>query len=118
MIDQNNSTTNADCVRILLLQFSCVLVEQALPHTDYAANKTNNLRCLMNFAWLCFIENNCVDPATRYHGHLLLSHVVAKFAIPKLSYRRVFMRGNFSIKLVSIGNYELMIYNYDQYMNL
>ena len=37
----------------------------------------------MTYAWPCLITKNCVDPATRYHGHLLLSHIIAKFAIHK-----------------------------------
>jgi transformation/transcription domain-associated protein len=43
----------------------------------------NKLRRLMMFAWPCLLVKNCVDPATRYHGHLLLSHIIAKFAIHK-----------------------------------
>ena len=41
------------------------------------------LRRLMTFAWPCLLSKNCVDPATKYHGHLLLSHIIAKFAIHK-----------------------------------
>lgn len=37
----------------------------------------------MTFAWPCLLSKNCVDPATKYHGHLLLSHIIAKFAIHK-----------------------------------
>lgn len=92
VIDPDNPTGNADCVRILLLQFSCLLVEQALPHTHDSPNKAK-LRRLMTFAWPCFLENNCVDPATRYHGHLLLSHIIAKFAIPSLPYKRIVLKG-------------------------
>ena len=33
---------------------------------------------------------NCVDPATKYHGHLLLSHIIAKFAIHKRIVLQVF----------------------------
>ena len=43
----------------------------------------NKLRRLMTFAWPCLLSKNCVDPATKYHGHLLLSHIIAKFAIHK-----------------------------------
>ena len=43
----------------------------------------NKLRRLMMFAWPCLLGKNCEDPATRYHGHLLLSHIIAKFAIHK-----------------------------------
>lgn len=41
------------------------------------------LRRLMTFAWPCLLGKNCVDPATKYHGHLLLAHIIAKFAIHK-----------------------------------
>ena len=37
----------------------------------------------MTFAWPCLVVKNCVDPATKYHGHLLLAHIIAKFAIHK-----------------------------------
>ncbi len=37
----------------------------------------------MTFAWPCLLGHHCVDPATKYHGHLLLSHIIAKFAIHK-----------------------------------
>ena len=41
------------------------------------------MRRLMTFAWPCLLSKNCVEPATKYHGHLLLSHTIAKFAIHK-----------------------------------
>uniref|UniRef100_A0ABM0MIW8 Transformation/transcription domain-associated protein-like n=1 Tax=Saccoglossus kowalevskii TaxID=10224 RepID=A0ABM0MIW8_SACKO len=44
----------------------------------------------MTFAWPCLIPKNCVDPATKYHGHLLLSHIIAKFAIHKRIVLQVF----------------------------
>ncbi|PNF39458.1 hypothetical protein B7P43_G11093, partial [Cryptotermes secundus] len=44
----------------------------------------------MMFAWPCLLVKNCVDPATRYHGHLLLSHIIAKFAIHKRIVLQVF----------------------------
>ena len=37
----------------------------------------------MTFAWPCLLAKSCVDPATKYHGHLLLAHIIAKFAIHK-----------------------------------
>ena len=54
-------------------------------HIHDAGNKKqgNKLRRLMTYAWPCLLSKNCVDPATRYHGHLLLSHIIAKFAIHK-----------------------------------
>ena len=44
----------------------------------------------MTFAWPCLLAKNCVDPATKYHGHLLLSHIIAKFAIHKRIVLQVF----------------------------
>ncbi|KAJ9592433.1 hypothetical protein L9F63_015849, partial [Diploptera punctata] len=92
VIDPEKPFGNADSVRILLLQFSCLLVEQASPHIHDVANKRqgNKLRRLMMFAWPCLLGKNCEDPATRYHGHLLLSHIIAKFAIHKRIVLQVF----------------------------
>ena len=39
VIDPENPFGNSDAVRILLLQFSSLLVEQAAPHVHNAANK-------------------------------------------------------------------------------
>lgn len=44
----------------------------------------------MTFAWPCLLGKNCVDPATRYHGHLLLSHIIDKFAIHRKIVLQVF----------------------------
>ncbi|XP_060534319.1 transcription-associated protein 1 [Cylas formicarius] len=81
----NPESSIADCVRISLLQFSCLLVEQASPHIhDQDTNKKTQgfkVRRLMTFAWPSLLVEHCIDPATRYHGHLLLSHVIDKFAI-------------------------------------
>lgn len=83
LIDPDNPYPSADCVRISLLQFSCLLFEQASSHFhDPESNsKTQGfkLRRLMTFAWPCLLVENCVDPATRYHGHLLLSHIIYKY---------------------------------------
>ncbi|XP_064648217.1 transformation/transcription domain-associated protein-like isoform X2 [Lineus longissimus] len=92
IIDPDNPFGTSDAVRILLLQFSSLLVEQAAPHIHDAANKKqgNKLRRLMTFAWPCLLAKTCVDPATKYHGHLLLSHIIAKFAIHKRIVLQVF----------------------------
>ena len=44
----------------------------------------------MTFAWPCLLAKNCVDPATKYHGHLFLAHIIAKFAIHKRIVMQVF----------------------------
>lgn len=93
LIDPDNPFPSADCVRISLLQLSCLLVEQASPHIyDHDANNKAQgfkLRRLMTFAWPCLLVENCIDPATRYHGHLLLSHIIDKFAI----HRKIILQG-------------------------
>ncbi|KAF7269505.1 transcription-associated protein Nipped-A isoform X2 [Rhynchophorus ferrugineus] len=94
LIDPDSPFPTADCVRISLLQFSCLLVEQASPHIhDHDANNKPQgfkLRRLMTFAWPCLLVENCVDPATRYHGHLLISHIIDKFAIHRKIVLQVF----------------------------
>ncbi|CAG9767854.1 unnamed protein product [Ceutorhynchus assimilis] len=94
LIDPDSPYPQADCVRISLLQFSCLLVEQASSHIhDHDANNKAQgykLRRLMTFAWPCLLVENCVDPATRYHGHLLLSHIIDKFAIHRKIVLQVF----------------------------
>ncbi|XP_011505966.1 PREDICTED: transformation/transcription domain-associated protein [Ceratosolen solmsi marchali] len=92
IIDPENPLTATDCIRIALLQCSCLLVELAPQYIHDGSNKRqgNKLRRLMTFAWPCLLGKNCVDPVTRYHGHLLLSHVIAKFAIHKKIVLQVF----------------------------
>jgi transformation/transcription domain-associated protein len=73
-----------DSLRIYLLQYATLLVEHA-PHHIHDNNKNRNskLRRLMTFAWPCLLSKACVDPACKYSGHLLLAHIIAKFAIHK-----------------------------------
>ncbi|XP_023171663.2 transcription-associated protein 1 [Drosophila hydei] len=83
-----------DAVRIALLQLACLLVERASQHIhDGDANNKrqgNKLRRLMTFAWPCLLSKNCVDPTARYHGHLLLAHIIARLAIHKKIVLQVF----------------------------
>jgi transformation/transcription domain-associated protein len=92
IIETEASYPTSDTVRILLLQFSCLLVDEGAAHIHDAGNKKQGtkLRKLMTYAWPCLLSKNCVDPATRYHGHLLLSHIIAKFAIHKRIVLQVF----------------------------
>ncbi|XP_053674176.1 transcription-associated protein 1 [Anopheles nili] len=94
VIDPDKPFANEDCVRIALLQFASLLVEKASPHIhDGDANNKregNKLRRLMTFAWPCLLPKNCVDPSARYHGHLLLSHIIARLAIHKRIVLQVF----------------------------
>lgn len=92
LIDPDRPFGCADCVRISLLQFSCLLVEYAAPYIHDAANKQHGhkVRRLMTFAWPCLLGKSCVDPVTRYHGHILLSHIIDKFAIHRKIILQVF----------------------------
>lgn len=94
VIDPDKPFDNDDAVRIALLQFACLLVERASPHIhDGDSNNKrqgNKLRRLMTFAWPCLLGKNCVDPSARYHGHLLLSHIIARLAIHKRIVLQVF----------------------------
>lgn len=94
IIDPEKPFENEDAVRIALLQFACLLVERASPHIhDGDSNNKrqgNKLRRLMTFAWPCLLGKNCVDPSARYHGHLLLSHIIARLAIHKRIVLQVF----------------------------
>lgn len=84
MLDPEKQADLLDSLRICLLQFSTLLVEHA-PHHIHDNNKSRNskLRRLMTFAWPCLLPKACVDPACKYSGHLLLAHIIAKFAIHK-----------------------------------
>lgn len=84
----------SDSLRILVMQMSCLLVDQAYHHIyDSSQGKTSNdiVKPLIIFAWPSFLTKNCVDPATQYYGHLLLSHMIAKFAVSKRIVVQVFI---------------------------
>ncbi|XP_051959306.1 transformation/transcription domain-associated protein [Xyrauchen texanus] len=91
VLDPEKQVDLADSLRIYLLQFSTLLVEHA-PHHIHDNNKSRNskLRRLMTFAWPCLLPKTCVDPACKYSGHLLLAHIIAKFAIHKKIVLQVF----------------------------
>lgn len=82
----------SDAVRILLLQFSCLLVDQASPHIHEATNRRqgSRLKKLVTLAWPCLVNKTSVDPAAKYHGHFLLSHIIAKFAVHRRIIIQVF----------------------------
>ena len=67
----------------------------------------------MTFAWPCLLPKQCVDPATKYHGHLLLAHIIAKFAIHKRIVLQVFHRlGRCFVPHISLyvkGHIDLLI---------
>ncbi|XP_013100353.2 transcription-associated protein 1 [Stomoxys calcitrans] len=94
VFDPEKPYAKDDAVRIALLQFACLLVERASQHIHDgdATNRTqgNKLRRLMTFAWPCLLSKNSVDPTARYHGHLLLAHIIARLAIHKKIVLQVF----------------------------
>ena len=59
-------------------------------HEASCKKQGNKLKRLMTFAWPCLIAKTCVDPFNKYHGHLLLSHIIAKFGINKRVILQVF----------------------------
>ncbi|CAJ0925872.1 unnamed protein product [Ranitomeya imitator] len=91
VLDPEKQTDMLDSLRIYLLQFATLLVEHA-PHHIHDNNKNRNskLRRLMTFAWPCLLSKACVDPACKYSGHLLLAHIISKFAIHKKIVLQVF----------------------------
>ncbi|KAH9524763.1 hypothetical protein Btru_027782, partial [Bulinus truncatus] len=71
IIDPENPFGTSDAVRILLLQFSSLLVEQASSHIHDAANKKqgNKFTRLMTFgSQVSRFQKTCVDPATNTTG--------------------------------------------------
>jgi transformation/transcription domain-associated protein len=92
VIDPENPYGQSDSVRIFLLQLSSVFVQYAHEYIHDVNNKKHGqkLRRLMTYAWPCLLAKNCVDPFNKYHGHLVLSHLIAKFAIHKRIVFQVF----------------------------
>lgn len=95
VIDPDKSMDeDEDPLRIALLQFACLLVERSSAHIHDGGTSSkkegSKLRRLMTFAWPCLLAKNYVDPAARYHGHLLLAHIIAKLAINKRIVLQVF----------------------------
>ncbi len=87
-----NLSSISDATRIFLLQLSSLFVQYAHDHIHDVNNKKQGtkLRRLMTFAWPCVLTKTCVDPFNKYHGHLLLSYIISKFAIHKRIVQQVF----------------------------
>jgi transformation/transcription domain-associated protein len=87
-----SSQPQSDAVRIFLLQLSSLFVQYAHDYIHDVNNKKQGtkLRRLMTFAWPCLLAKNCVDPFNKYHGQLLLSHIISKFAIHKRIFLQVY----------------------------
>ena len=92
VVDPDNQYATSDSVRIFLLQLSSLFVQYAHDYIHDANYKKQGtkLRRLMTFAWPCLLAKTCVDPFNKYHGHLLLSHIISKFAINKRIVLQVF----------------------------
>nr|XP_018903777.1 PREDICTED: transformation/transcription domain-associated protein isoform X3 [Bemisia tabaci] len=90
VIDIKESSKRADCVRTLVLQLACLLVEQAPHHIPCNKNNREQLQRLMTYAWPSLLNRNCMDPATRYHGHLLIAFIITKFNVFKRIVSQVF----------------------------
>uniref|UniRef100_A0A1I8HGE9 PI3K/PI4K catalytic domain-containing protein n=1 Tax=Macrostomum lignano TaxID=282301 RepID=A0A1I8HGE9_9PLAT len=85
------TTPEPDALRVLILQLACVFVEKASPWIHDANNKRQQgvaLHRLMTYAWPCQPERH--RPLAKFHGHLLLAHIIAKFAINKRIVVQVF----------------------------
>lgn len=93
LVDPDQPYSNSDCVRIFLLQLSSLFVQYAHDYIHDVNNKKQGtkLRRLMTFAWPCLLAKTCVDPFNKYHGLLLLSHIISKFAIHKKIVLQVFL---------------------------
>lgn len=94
IVEASKPSNLSDSLRILVLQMSCILVEQAYHHiydVSQGKNSNNIVKPLIFFAWPSLLTKNCVDPATQYYGHLLLSHMIAKFAVSKRIVVQVFI---------------------------
>jgi transformation/transcription domain-associated protein len=73
---------NDDGLRIVLLQFACLLVERASPYIQ--SNRKEDIRQLTTFGYSSLLHSkNFWDPTAVYNGHLLLSHIIAKLANKK-----------------------------------
>uniref|UniRef100_A0A8D8TZY5 Transformation/transcription domain-associated protein n=1 Tax=Cacopsylla melanoneura TaxID=428564 RepID=A0A8D8TZY5_9HEMI len=86
----------SDSVRILLYQMCCLIIEQA-SHYVYLMSEgkvvTNKTKPFILFAWTYSLQgkNNYTDPATRYHGHLLLAHMTAQLNVGQRIVINVFL---------------------------
>uniref|UniRef100_A0A914VHX2 Transformation/transcription domain-associated protein n=1 Tax=Plectus sambesii TaxID=2011161 RepID=A0A914VHX2_9BILA len=81
-----------DGLHIMLYQLSCLFVEFAPQHIHDSSSKKqgSRLRTFMLFAWPCLQQNSQQDPTTKYTGHLLIAHIIDKFAINRKIVLQVF----------------------------
>lgn len=92
IIPQKADDTVGDHVRIALCQLCCLFLDQAPNHIHDNSSKKQGekLKKLVTFAWPTLMFKSCVDASVKYYGHLLLSHIAAKFNINKRIVLQVF----------------------------
>lgn len=93
VIDNDNPGELGDRLRIAIFRFACLIVDHAGEYIHDVNNKSQGMKLkkLVYFAWSCLLNKNCVDPISKYHGHLLLSHIIRKFSISKSIVVHVFL---------------------------
>ena len=91
----NDIHKNNDALLVQLFRLFSLLVEKAHEHIGDAERKQHGqkLRRIITFAWPCLMPKNCVDPASKYHGHLLLAHIIARFSLS----RRIVLQAFYSL---------------------
>ncbi|KAI6646573.1 Transformation/transcription domain-associated protein [Oopsacas minuta] len=91
-IDCDNSMVEPDNIRLILLQFACLFVEYGFLHIHDPTTRKHGtkLRQLMTYAWPCLHMKRFAEPSMKYHGHLLLAHIISKFAIHRKIVIQVF----------------------------
>ena len=91
-IDCENSISETDSIRLLVLQFACLFVEYGYLHIHDPTTRKHGtkLRQLMTYAWPCLHMKRFAEPSMKYHGHLLLAHIISKFAIHRKIVIQVF----------------------------
>lgn len=92
IIPQKADDPVGDHVRIALCQLCCLFLDQAPHHIHDNSSKKQGekLKKLVTFAWPTLMFKSCVDASVKYYGHLLLSHIAAKFNINKRIVLQVF----------------------------
>ncbi|CAL8129543.1 unnamed protein product [Orchesella dallaii] len=92
IIPQNADEKISDPERIALSQLCCLFLDQA-PfhiHDNMSKKQGEKLKKLVTFAWPTLLSKSCVDSCVKYYGHLLLSHIAARFNINKRIVLQVF----------------------------
>lgn len=94
MLDTDSPYSQGDSVRLVLLQLACLFIDYALPHMHDANQGGGKLKKIMTFSWPALLNINCVDPATKYHGHLVFCHIISKVCLSGVAFRRIIQQGS------------------------